>query len=87
MFIVHFLGGGLVAKLCSDSCDPMEPARLLCLWDFPGMNTGVGHHFLLQHFLGGRHFSEHIISFKLFNPQLNSMKLGSIITDVLSVRK
>ena len=25
-----------------------EPARLLCPWDFPGKNTGVGHHFLLQ---------------------------------------
>ena len=24
MFIVYFLGGGLVAKLCSDSCDPMD---------------------------------------------------------------
>ena len=24
------------------------PARLLCPWNFPGKNTGVGHHFLLQ---------------------------------------
>ena len=24
------------------------PARLLCSWDFPGENTGVGCHFLLQ---------------------------------------
>ena len=24
------------------------PARLLCPWDFPGKNTGVGCHFLLQ---------------------------------------
>ena len=24
------------------------PTRLLCLWDFPGKNTGVGCHFLLQ---------------------------------------
>ena len=24
------------------------PARLLCLWDFPGKSTGVGCHFLLQ---------------------------------------
>ena len=24
------------------------PSRLLCLWDFPGENTGVGCHFLLQ---------------------------------------
>ena len=25
-----------------------EPDRLLCLWGFPGKNTGVGCHFLLQ---------------------------------------
>ena len=25
-----------------------EPARPLCPWDFPGKNTGVGSHFLLQ---------------------------------------
>ena len=29
--------------------DPMEePARLLCPQDFPGKNTGLGCHFLLQ---------------------------------------
>ena len=26
----------------------LQPARLLCAWDFPGKNTGVGCHFLLQ---------------------------------------
>ena len=26
----------------------LEPARLFCPWDFPGKNTGVGCHFLLQ---------------------------------------
>ena len=29
-------------------CDLMEPTRLLCLWDSPGKNTGVGYYFLLQ---------------------------------------
>ena len=30
--------------------DPMDgrPTRLLCTWDFPGMSTGAGCHFLLQ---------------------------------------
>ena len=28
--------------LC-DGMDPMEPARLLCLWDSPGKNTGVSY--------------------------------------------
>ena len=26
----------------------LQPARLLCPWDFPGKNTGVGSQFLLQ---------------------------------------
>ena len=29
----------------------LYPARLLCPWDFPGKNTGVGYHFLLQSIL------------------------------------
>ena len=31
-------------------CDPIDggPTKLLHLWDFPGKNTGVGCHFLLQ---------------------------------------
>ena len=34
----------------SDSVWPhrQQPTRLLCLWDSPGKNTGVGCHFLLQ---------------------------------------
>ena len=34
----------------SDSLQPhgLQPTRLLCPWDFPGKNTGVGCHFLLQ---------------------------------------
>ena len=31
----------------SNSCDLMEPARLLCPWDFPCKNTEVGCHYLL----------------------------------------
>ena len=26
----------------------LQTVRLLCPWDFPGKNTGVGYHFLLQ---------------------------------------
>ena len=35
-----------VAQSCPTFCDPMD--RLLCPWNFPGKNTGVGCHFLLQ---------------------------------------
>ena len=38
----------LVAKLCPALLQfhGLQPARLLCLWDSPGKNTGVGCHFL-----------------------------------------
>ena len=44
---------GFVCAVCSvvsDSVTPwtVESTRLLCLWDSPGKNTGVGCHFLLQ---------------------------------------
>ena len=40
----------LVAKSCPTLLWPhgLQPTRLLCPWDFPGKNAGVGHHFLLQ---------------------------------------
>ena len=39
-----------VSDVVSDSLQPhgLQPTRLLCPWDFPGKNTGVGCHFLLQ---------------------------------------
>ena len=39
-----------VTQWCPTLCDPMDcsPIRLLCPWDFPGKNTGVGCHFLPQ---------------------------------------
>ena len=47
-------GGGLVPKSCLTLglLQPrwLWPARLLCLWDSLGKNTGVGCHFLLQEF-------------------------------------
>ena len=40
----------LSCKALSDLLRPhgLQPTRLLCPWDFPGKNTGVGCHFLLQ---------------------------------------
>ena len=36
-------------SVVSDSLQPhgLQPARLLCLWNSPGKNTGVGSHALL----------------------------------------
>ena len=40
----------LVAQSCLTLCNPhgLQPTRLLCPWDSPGKNTGVGCHSLLQ---------------------------------------
>ena len=40
----------IIRSVMSDSLAPcgLWPARLLCPWDCPGKNTGVGCHFLLQ---------------------------------------
>ena len=40
----------LSCTVMSDSGQPhgLEPTRLLCPWNFPGKNTGVGCHLLLQ---------------------------------------
>ena len=39
-----------VAQLCPTFCNPhgLQLTRLLCPWDFPGENTGVGCHFFFQ---------------------------------------
>ena len=37
-----------ITKSCLTCCDPMEPNKLLCPWDFPGRDIGVGCHALFQ---------------------------------------
>ena len=44
-------------RSCITLCDPTDcspPDSLLCPWDFPGKNTSVGCHFLLQGNLSGQ---------------------------------
>ena len=46
----HTMHVSSVIKSRPTLCDPhgLQLSRLLCPWDFPGKNTGVGSHFLLQ---------------------------------------
>ena len=50
--VSHVLVSSVVLSrsVVSDSATPwtVQPARLLCSWDFSGKNTGVGGHFLFQ---------------------------------------
>ena len=49
----------------SNSLGPLgvQPARLLCPWDFPGKNTRVGCHFLLQDILLTQGSNLHLFHF------------------------
>ena len=56
----------LVAMLSSQLCltlkpQGLQPARLLCPWSFPGKNTKVGCHFLLQGILLSQGLNPHIL--------------------------
>ena len=48
--LTPYVGACSVASVVSDSVRPhgLQPARLLCPWDSPGKNPGVGCHALLQ---------------------------------------
>ena len=48
--VVFMLCYMLSSSVVSDSLQSngLQPTRLLCPWNFPGKNTGVGCHFLLQ---------------------------------------
>ena len=50
MYVSHICKITMKAAQLCDSWRPrgLQPARLLCPWDSPGKNTGVGGHFLLQ---------------------------------------
>ena len=59
----------LVKSNSLPSCE-LQSTRLLCSWDFPGKNTGVGCHFLLQGI-----FLTQILNFSLVAP---AYQVGSL---------
>ena len=56
----------LVTKSCLTLLPPhkLQPARLLCPWDFPGKNTGVGCHFLFQENLPNPGWNLHLMNWQ-----------------------
>ena len=44
----RFVQSRAVVSACSLLSNSLQPPGLLCQWDYPGKNTGVGWHFLLQ---------------------------------------
>ena len=51
-----------VIQSCPALCNPRElqPARFLCLWDFPGKNTEVGYPALLQGICPSQGWNPHL---------------------------
>ena len=50
-----------------------QPTRLLCPWDFPGMNTGIGYHALLQRIFPTQGLNSHLLH--LLHWQVGSLPL------------
>ena len=52
-----------MCSVVSDSSWPhgLQPARLLCLWNFPGQNIGLGCHFLLQGIFETQGLNPHLL--------------------------
>ena len=67
-----------VTQLYLSLCDPMDcrPARLLCPWDSPGRNTGVGCHALLQGIFPTWGLNPRL--FHLLHWQADSLPLGHL---------
>ena len=56
-------------QVTADSfCNPMDcspPGSSLCPWDFPGKNTGVGCHFLLQEIFPPQGLNPHLLHWQV----------------------
>ena len=68
-----------VCSVAPDSLQPhrLQPARVLCPWNFPGENTGVGCHFLLW---GSRTSGSNPSLLRLLHWQADSLPLHHRIT-------
>ena len=70
----------------SDSVKPhvLQPARLLCPWDFPGKSTGVGFHFLLERIFSTQESNSHLLHWEAGSLALSN--LGTSNTEVIKCK-
>ena len=84
---------GLMIRACSvvsDSLWPhgLQPARLLCPWNFPGKNTGVNCHFLLQGIFLTQESNLHLLHWQVIFYQLSHWEqIWSHLPMVLAIVK
>ena len=76
--IMYYLTLSICCSVVSDSLLSLvlQPARLLCLWDFPGKNTRVGCHFLLQRIFLTQGSNPHLLC--LLHWQVSSLPLSHL---------
>ena len=58
----------LIAQSCLILATPSTAARLLCSWNFPGKNTRIGCHFLLQEIFATQGSNHHPLCLLLWKP-------------------
>ena len=64
-------------------CNPMELTRLLCPWDSPGKNTGVGCHFLLQQIFPIQRSNLHLLHWKRDSLPLSHQDLQILLIVII----
>ena len=64
-------------------CNPMELTRLLCPWDSPGKNTGVGCHFLLQQIFPIQRSNLHLLHWKTDSLPLSHQDLQILLIVII----
>ena len=64
-----------ICSVVSSSLQPhrLSPIRLFCPWNFPGTNTGVGHHFLFQRIFQTQGLNPYLLC--LLHWQMDSLPL------------
>ena len=75
-----YYGSAILCSVMSSSLwlRGLQAARLLCQWNPPGKNIGVGYHFLLQGIFPTQGSSLHILH--LLNWQADSLPLAPLVS-------
>ena len=78
--ICHDSSCSLATKLCLTPLTPWTLASLLCPWDFPGKNTEMGYHILLQGIFPTQGLNPHLLHW-----QVDSLPLTQLQSSLLSL--
>ena len=72
----------LSCSVVLDSLQPheLQPARLLCPWNSPGKNTGVGCHFLLQGIFPTQGLNPHLLHWQADSLPLSQQASLSLLS-------